>query len=47
MGIVLLALAGLLLGGTWSLYQQGASKSLIAIVAGLAALATVAGVLWL
>lgn len=47
MGIILLVLAGILVGGTWSLYQQGASRPVVAMVGVLAALATVAGVLWL
>lgn len=45
--IVLLAIAGLLVGGAWSLYQQGVSKPLVALVGGLALLATLAGVMWL
>lgn len=47
MGIVLLIVAGLLVGGTWSMYQQGASRPVILVFAFLAALATVGGVLWL
>ncbi len=47
MSIVLLAIAGLLFGGTWSMYQQGASKPVIAVFAALAVLATVGGVMWL
>lgn len=47
MAIVLLAIAGLLVGGTWSLYQQGASKPLVGVAGGLALLATIAGVMWL
>lgn len=47
MAIVLLAIAGLLVGGTWSLYRQGASTPLVAVVGGLALLATLAGVMWL
>lgn len=46
MGFALLILAGLLAGGTWSMYQQGASKSVLAIFAILTVMATVAGVLW-
>ena len=44
---LLLILAGVLVGGTWSLYRQGASKGVVGITALLAVLATVAGVLWL
>ncbi|MEU8257625.1 hypothetical protein AB0C06_25550 [Micromonospora inaquosa] len=44
---LLLILAGVLAGGTWSLYRQGAPKAAVLITAALAVLATVAGVLWL
>lgn len=46
-GVALLILAGLLVGGTWSMYQQDARKPIVATFAVLALLATVAGVLWL
>ncbi|MET7866012.1 hypothetical protein [Micromonospora taraxaci] len=44
---LLLILAGVLVGGAWSLYRQGASKGVVGITALLAVLATVGGVLWL
>jgi hypothetical protein len=45
--IVLLAVAGILSGGAFSLYRQGASKLAVVIVAGLAVLSGVGGVAWL
>jgi len=45
--IVLLALAGLLLGGAYSLLRQGSSKPLAAVVGGLGLLSGIGGVLWL
>jgi hypothetical protein len=45
--IVLFGAAGILAGGAWSLYRQGAARSAVAIVATLAAVAAAAGVLWL
>ncbi|MBA3488643.1 MAG: hypothetical protein H0T78_03710 [Longispora sp.] len=47
MSIALLALAGVLLGGAWSLRQQGKSGVTIGIVAALGVLSLIAGVLWL
>ncbi|MFI6781759.1 hypothetical protein [Micromonospora sp. NPDC050276] len=44
---LLLILAGVLVGGTWSLHRQGAPKGAVALTALLAVLATVGGVLWL
>ncbi|WFE52676.1 MULTISPECIES: hypothetical protein [unclassified Micromonospora] len=44
---LLLILAGVLVGGVWSLYRQGASKGVVGVTALLAVLATVGGVLWL
>ncbi|MEO3769320.1 hypothetical protein [Micromonospora sp. B9E7] len=44
---LLLILAGVLVGGAWSLYRQGASKGAVGVTALLAVLATVGGVLWL
>ena len=46
MAIALLALAGILVGGTISLIKQGATKFSIALVAALALLATAAGIAW-
>lgn len=46
-GIVLLVLAGVLVGGVWSLYRQEASRQAVAVCGLLALLATVAGVMWL
>ena len=47
MSIVLLALAGLLLGGALSLRQQSTSKVPFVIVLVLAALSAAGGLLWL
>ena len=47
MGTVLLIAAGVLVGGTWSLHKQGASRAAVVVTGLLAALATVGGVLWL
>uniref|UniRef100_UPI0035AF652D hypothetical protein n=2 Tax=Micromonosporaceae TaxID=28056 RepID=UPI0035AF652D len=44
---LLLILAGLLVGGTWSLLKQGAPRAAVVITGLLALLATAAGVLWL
>ncbi|SIN09474.1 hypothetical protein [Micromonospora cremea] len=44
---LLLILAGVLVGGVWSLYRQGAPRSAVVVTALLAVLATVGGVLWL
>ncbi len=44
--VVLLAAAGVLLGGAWSLRSQGATRSAV-VVAILGALALVTGVLYL
>ena len=45
--VALLALAGILAGGAWSLHKQDAGRGAIALVAVLAALAAGGGVLWL
>jgi hypothetical protein len=45
--VALFALAGVLVGGAWSLYRQGAAKGAIGLVAALAVLAATGGVLWL
>ncbi|MGK5741865.1 hypothetical protein [Micromonospora sp. URMC 103] len=44
--ILLFVLAGVLVGGVWSLHRQGAPKVAVLVVAVLAVLATVGGVLW-
>ncbi|SCE90800.1 hypothetical protein GA0074695_2066 [Micromonospora viridifaciens] len=44
---LLLILAGVLVGGTWSLYRQGAPRGAVVIAGLLAALATAGGLLWL
>ncbi|MFI1193785.1 hypothetical protein ACH4T9_11070 [Micromonospora sp. NPDC020750] len=44
---LLLILAGVLVGGVWSLHRQGAPRSAVVITALLAVLATIGGVLWL
>nr|MDT0662028.1 hypothetical protein [Micromonospora sp. DSM 115978] len=45
--IVLFALAGVLVGGVWSLRGQGASRGVIGLVGVLALLSAAGGVLWL
>ncbi|MFG2055849.1 hypothetical protein ACGFI9_17655 [Micromonospora sp. NPDC048930] len=42
---LLLILAGVLVGGTWSLYKQGAPRAAVVITGLLAVLATVGGLL--
>ncbi|MFI7427106.1 hypothetical protein ACIBPB_08980 [Micromonospora sp. NPDC049836] len=42
---LLLILAGVLVGGTWSLYRQGAPRAAVVITGLLAVLATVGGLL--
>lgn len=44
---LLLILAGVLVGGTWSLHKQGAPRGAVLVTALLAVLATAGGVLWL
>lgn len=45
--ILLFALAGILLGGTWSLYKQGAHKGVVIAVGIFALLSAAGGVAWL
>jgi hypothetical protein len=45
--VLLLALGGVLVGGTWSMYRQGAPRVVVGVIGLLALLATAAGVLWL
>ncbi|WP_169734290.1 hypothetical protein [Hamadaea tsunoensis] len=45
--ILLFALAGILLGGTWSLYKQGAHKGVVLAVGLLTLLAAGGAVFWL
>jgi hypothetical protein len=47
MAIALLALAGILVGGTISLVRQGATKFSIGLVGALAVLAAAAGIAWM
>lgn len=47
MPVLLMVVAGLLLGGAISLYRQGASKATVALLGILTALALAGGVLWL
>ncbi|MEV0003856.1 hypothetical protein AB0H28_16410 [Micromonospora sp. NPDC050980] len=44
---LLLILAGVLVGGTWSLHKQGAPRAAVLVTGLLALLATAGGVLWL
>jgi hypothetical protein len=45
--IALFALAGILIGGCWSLYKQGAKRSIMIVVGLLAVLSAAGGVAWL
>ncbi|GGL96267.1 MULTISPECIES: hypothetical protein [Micromonospora] len=45
--VLLLALAGVLAGGVWSLHRQGAARSTLVIAGALAVLAAAGGVLYL
>ena len=44
---LLLILAGVLVGGTWSLNKQGAARPAVVVTGLLAVLATAGGLLWL
>lgn len=45
--ILLFALTGVLIGGAWSLYKQGAGRIAIVVVSLFAVLAAAGGVAWL
>jgi hypothetical protein len=45
--ILLFALAGVLVGGAWSMHRQGGSTGIVGFIGVLALLATAGGVLWL
>jgi hypothetical protein len=45
--VAMFALAGVLVGGAWSMHKQGAGRGAIGLVGALAVLAAVGGVLWL
>jgi hypothetical protein len=45
--IALFALAGILVGGAYSLHKQGAGRVAVAVLGGLALVAAAGGVLWL
>ena len=45
--ILLLALAGILSGGAFSLHKQGASRGVVGFVGVLAVLSLAGGILWL
>ncbi len=47
LSVVMFALAGILMGGAWSLRGQGASTVAVVVVAVLGVLALAAGVAWL
>lgn len=47
LSLALFALAGVLVGGAWSMYRQGASRGAVAVLGFLAALALAGGILWL
>ncbi|MEU3457070.1 hypothetical protein ABZ671_26215 [Micromonospora sp. NPDC006766] len=44
---LLLILAGVLVGGTWSLHKQGAPRGTVVVIGLLAVLASAGGLLWL
>jgi membrane protein DedA with SNARE-associated domain len=45
--VALMALAGVLVGGAWSLHKQGAARGAVVMVAVLALVALAGGILWL
>jgi hypothetical protein len=45
--VALMGLAGVLVGGAWSLHRQGAARANVIVVAVLAAVALAGGILWL
>ncbi|HEX5541665.1 MAG TPA: hypothetical protein VFX60_08885 [Micromonospora sp.] len=45
--VALFALAGVLVGGAWSMRRQGASRGAVVLIGALALLALVGGGLWL
>jgi len=47
MPVALMALAGVLVGGAWSMHKQGASRATIVVLGVLAAVALAGGILWL
>lgn len=45
--VALMALAGILVGGAWSLHRQGAARLNVMLLGVLAAVALAGGILWL
>jgi hypothetical protein len=45
--VALMALAGVLVGGAWSVHRQGAGRGPVVVLGALAAVSLAAGVLWL
>jgi hypothetical protein len=45
--VALMGLAGVLVGGAWSLHRQGAARANVVVLAVLAAAALAGGILWL
>jgi hypothetical protein len=45
--VALFALAGVLLGGGWSVYRQGGARAAVVLMGVLSLLAAAGGVLWL
>jgi hypothetical protein len=45
--VALMALAGLLVGGAWSMHKQGAARGTVILLGALAAVALAGGILWL
>jgi len=45
--VALFALAGVLVGGAWSMHRQGAGRAVVVLMGALALLAAAGGVLWL
>jgi hypothetical protein len=45
--VALMALAGVLVGGAWSVHRQGAGRGPVVVLGALAAVSLAAGILWL
>ena len=45
--VALMGLAGVLVGGAWSMHRQGAGRGPVAVLGALAVAALAGGILWL
>jgi hypothetical protein len=45
--VALMALAGVLVGGAWSMHKQGAARGTVVLLGVLAVVAFAGGILWL